>query len=300
MGSGGLLTASGPLMMAANALFGNASFLQMAYNNSAATSPGEMLGIMCAFGNIPYDQVLSKPWISDDPSGLCYRSRREPRDDDRADDTISQLLATWTSYFGEAYSARDLLEIGMFLVNRAMLERTIAGEGFLYAREIYSSPGTLFAKPTKNLASTIGISILIGLQTVGLAAVVWYSRKAPTWTSTFDSMAMARLGRAMKDGDLPPFGPVTEQDKLKLRKVNALVGIVGSREPEDDGEASAMKPADQTTVHAFDSESTSSTHPRKIRLGLGGEGKIDSSHAPPRKMGRWRKNKSRTQAGSLA
>lgn len=265
--------------MAANALFGNASFLQMAYNDSAATSPGEMLGIMCAFGNIPFDQVLSKPWISDGPSGLCYRSRTEPRADERADDAISQLLATWTSYFGEEYSARDLLEIAMFLTNRAMLERTIAGEGVLHAREIYSSPGTLFAKPTKNLASTITISILIGLQTLGLAAVVWYARKAPTWTATFDSMAMTRLGRAMKDGDLPPLGPVTDEDKLELRKVNALMGIIDSHDVEDDGGASAMKPADQTTVHAFDSQSTSSTQPRKIQLGLGGEGRINRSHA---------------------
>jgi hypothetical protein len=287
-------------MMAANALFGNASFLQMAYNSSAAMSPGEMLGVMCAFGNMLFDQVSKRPGTVDKPNKICYRTRRQPMDDDRADDDISQLLATWTSYFGETYVARDLLEIALFLVNRATLEKTIAGEGFLFAREIYSAPGTLFAKPTKSLASTIGISILIGLQTAGLVAAVWYSRKAPTWTATFDSMAMARIGRAMKDGDLPPFGPATDWDKLKLRKVNALVGIVDSREPEGDEETSAMKPADQTTVHAFDNESTSLTRPRKIQLGLGGEGKINRSHAPPSKMRRWRKNKSKTQEGSLA
>lgn len=83
----------------------------------------------------------------------------------------------------------------MFLVNRATLGKTIDGEGPLLAHEIYTAAGTLVAEPTKNLASTIVISILIGLQTVGLGDVVWYFRKASTWTATFDSMAIARTGK---------------------------------------------------------------------------------------------------------
>jgi hypothetical protein len=71
----------------------------------------------------------------------------------------------------------------------------------------------------------ITISILIFLQSVGLTAAVWYSRKAPTWTATFDSIALAQIGRAMKAEDLLPIGPVSDKDRATLSEVNTLVGI---------------------------------------------------------------------------
>lgn len=84
----------------------------------------------------------------------------------------------------------------------------------------------------------------------------------------------------MKDRDLPPLVPVTDKDRLKLRNVNALVGIVDRHELEDnDGEASAKKLAEHVTAHAIDSESTDLPHSCNIQLGLGGEA-IVSSYLP--------------------
>ena len=265
-------------MMAADALFGNKSFLQLAHVNSSSASPGEMLGIMCVHGDIPFSEVLGMIGLllqTRDPRSVCQRSMSDPEeDDDDATRDIGQLLASWFYNFETSYNAMDLLEMTMFLVNRATLERTVVGEADL-ARPIYYSEGTLFAKPVMSLGYVIALSVLIGLQTAGLVAAVWYARKVPTWTATFDSMAMARLGRAMKEEDLPPFGPVTDQDRRKLTKTNALIGIVNS-------------------------ESADSTQSCKVQLGLGGEGKVDRTHAPARKTKRWRKRKGKIQEERLA
>lgn len=50
----GRISASGPLMMAANALFGNTSFLQLAYTNSTTMPSTELLKTICNYGEIPF------------------------------------------------------------------------------------------------------------------------------------------------------------------------------------------------------------------------------------------------------
>jgi hypothetical protein len=41
-------------------------------------------------------------------------------------------------------------------------------------RPIYTSPGLLLVKPSKTLAGTIIVSVLIAMQLVGLGILVWY------------------------------------------------------------------------------------------------------------------------------
>lgn len=208
-----------------------------------------------------------------------------PPSEEFADRQVGRILGIWISYFAFPYDARDLLDMALFLVNRAVLQKTVSGATDQYARPVWTSPGTVFEKPSVSLGSTIGISVLIFLQSVGLAAAVWYSRKAPTWTATFDSMALARIGRAMKAGDLPPIGPVSEKDRARLSEVNALVGIADGG-AESGGTIIAMKGASEQTFgdagdagDALPPETMDSRSSGRIRLTLGGAGNIDDSHA---------------------
>lgn len=228
-------------MTAADALFGNASFLQLAYTNATAMPSVELLKTICNYGDIPFTQLTGTALShAEAAESYCRAIWDESPSEEEADRQVGRILGIWISYFATPYDARDLLDMALFLANRAVLWKTVSRATDTYARPVWTSPGTVFAKPSVSLGSMVGISILIFLQSVGLATAVWYSRTASTWTATFDSMAMARIGRAMKAEDLPPIGPVSGKDRARLSEVNAPVGIADAGE-ESGSTIRAMK-----------------------------------------------------------
>lgn len=119
----------------------------------------------------------------------------------------------------------------MYYANRAVLIKTASSTGTLYARSIYASGGTILIKPVfRGLASMIVLTIFIAAQCAGLIFLAWYIYQVPTWASGLDAAAVARIGRTMKDDELPPIGSFTEKDEKKLKKVNGLIGVVAGRE----------------------------------------------------------------------
>ena len=277
----GFVPASGPLMTAANALFGNNSFFQLISANSSSMNAEQTLVAICEYGDIPFSQLIHDGDAKYYEIGAeCSNMRLAIGDSAEAanpDLEIDRILNSWIRKFETPTEAEYLLDITMYLANEATLRKAIAGTYEFKARPIFTSGGTTFAKPTKTLGATIAISILIFLQVVGLAAMVWYADSVPTWAPTLDAMAVARIGRAMGDGELPPIGPVSEVDRQKLRKVDALVGVASGYH---DGEMSSTPGSSTEDERGPAGHLSGPLNGSAVQLGLGAGGLITRDLAP--------------------
>jgi hypothetical protein len=85
---------------------------------------------------------------------------------------------------------------------------------------MYFSAGKPVLKPTMTIASMLGQSLLVFLQVLG--RLFWLDTSTlRRWTPTLDSMAVARISKAMEDDVLSPIGPVTRPMDEKLKGVDA-------------------------------------------------------------------------------
>jgi len=130
-------------------------------------------------------------------------------------------------------NAEGLLAVSMFVSNRALLTLYSPEAGSYDTpigtiwRFIYASPGVALQKPILSKRALIVLSVLIGLQLLGLTYLAYYLYRVPTWSDQLDAMAMARIGASLHDRDvLPAIGPVSKEDLTALQTVGALVGIV--------------------------------------------------------------------------
>lgn len=245
----------GPLTMSALALFGNGSWLDtvlkytanMSYTDN--TNKGTDLWQSTCRG-MPFGRLRSMGI-----NGLMgYRGHdfvsacRFQEDDNLIDrpnsyDDLMLLAHDLVTHFSVSkdlglINAENLWSISMFVANRALLtffSPDVDPYNFLSnGRQIYTSPGVLVQKPVLSNAAIIVLSILISLQLLGLACLVRYIRSAPTWSSQLDSMALVRIGATLGErGVLPPIGPVEKEDYAVLETVQALVGIVESKECDE-------------------------------------------------------------------
>lgn len=287
-GAGDYIPVPGPLMTAALALFGNGSFLNLVADDPTKMKPIQTLSTMCKYGDFPFSQLISVYSSSQLHPSACWQLGQKMDDEpDLVAHRINDAVAAFFSYFDNPPDAQFLLEMAVFLANEATLRKAVTGTGSMQARKIYFSPGTLFAKPSKSLATTIAISILIFLQLSGLAMLVWYTNRVPTWAASLDAVTVAQIGRAMKDGELPPIGPVQESDRERLCGVDALVGV-------------AEHENERRFTSDFDGAGTSGTvgPATGVQLALGGQGLITRDLAPGRQEARWRR-KATTEGGSV-
>jgi hypothetical protein len=82
------------------------------------------------------------------------------------------------------------------------------------------------------------MSVLIGLQLLGLGYLTYHLYRVPSWSDQLDAMAMARIGASLHhQGVLPAIGPVSKQDPDALQTVGGLIGIV-EKSPRRDSSAS--------------------------------------------------------------
>ena len=245
----------GPLTMSALALFGNGSWLDTVFKYTANMShtddtndstdlwqitcrgmPFGKMQSMDTIGLLGYQghDVVSKCRFQEDDSLM---NRQNSYDDLMllAHDIMTHL--TPSKNVG-LENVEKLLSISMFVANRALLtfyspdvDRSSVLEN---GRLIYSSPGVLIQKPVLSRAAIIALSILIGIQILGLGYLTRYIRSAPTWCAQLDSMALVRIGADLgKRQFLPPLGPVDKKDFEALETIQALVGIVESKECDE-------------------------------------------------------------------
>ncbi|CAN9373052.1 unnamed protein product [Alternaria sp. RS040] len=179
---------------------------------------------------------------------------------------------------------QNLLEVAMFVANRAILTLVSTDSG-LTGRQIYTSPGVVVPKPVLSRSSVIIMSVLIGLQLLGLGYLAHYLYRVPSWSDQLDAMAIARIGASLDhQGVLPAIGPVSKEDLVTLQTVGGLIGIV-ERSPCHESSATEsvlldMAAADDSAVEL--QRLTSSEEARKsvkddttnVKLELGASGPI--------------------------
>ena len=140
----------------------------------------------------------------------------------------------------------------MFVANQAFI--TMASPEFGPAnappqgRLIYASPGTAVQKPSLSRTAGVVLSVLIGLQLLGLGYLTYYLYRIPSWTYQLDAMAMARIGASLHDrGVLPAIGSVSKDDIAALQTVGGLIGIVEKRQRRDSSTTTFVLPGLATT-----------------------------------------------------
>ena len=212
---------SGPLMMAALALFGNTTFFHTAANTTVESRVRAAKDV-CQSGRIPFYVYANQYGPGKDIVMTCSESavrsyeQGEDGDDDRWDDLMSKLVGGFMQTMQEPSDAQKILEVTMFFANEALLSGTAQTEAYVYSRNIYSAPGYQVLKPRKTLGGIISISILIALQALGLLLLLRFIYSVPTWTGSFDADAVVQIA-----------GQLREQGQgLDIASASGLVGVV--------------------------------------------------------------------------
>jgi hypothetical protein len=256
----------GPLMTSALALFGETSWLSTAvkyvsnhtYNATSHYNDdyyknfswplfcrGMPFSTLWASDSMAFnDRSLGNSsanfvgWCADFDKYMFERTS-EVEDRELLQITHGFLTAFSPGYSGELGSEHrslnnpeNLLSSAMFVANRAILtllspdvSRSKARE--LTGRLVYTSPGVIVQKPILSRTNLIILSVLIGLQLLGLSYLTYYLYRVPSWSDQLDAIAMARIGASLTDqGVLPALGPVSKEDLATLQTVGGLIGIV--------------------------------------------------------------------------
>ncbi|KAJ8116922.1 hypothetical protein ONZ43_g4328 [Nemania bipapillata] len=225
----------GPLMVSAEVIFGNYSFVQFLANNITEMSPLQAYASVCEHGNIPFSQVgyLS---TSAGPTSLdyCYNAAGDVYSSlnggsyaspQALNTDLTTILAAHTATFSNTDIAEYALKISTYLANRALLINTASNEQPFGPRPIYYSPGLAFPQLIVNKPSVIIITILIASQLVGLLLLTRFIYSVPAWTSTLNALEVAQIGKALPIDDWPPLGEVTATETKRLIDIDALIGI---------------------------------------------------------------------------
>ncbi|PWY83250.1 hypothetical protein BO94DRAFT_495556 [Aspergillus sclerotioniger CBS 115572] len=233
------LYAAGPLMTSALALFGNQSFFSVARNATNSSTARSALSSICLFDAIPFTRLDSEGFSTalDTCSELQWMLDNE--DNDVFYLQLMYTVYTWIASFSENQTATTALNIATYFANEAVLTNT-AAQGYTHnSREIYFDSGTVLIRPRWTLAGVITVSILIGLQVLGLCLIIAYCYSVPTWTGSFDAFAMLRMGAELQRVQHVRFAGIRDTDKrdlAALTRIDGLVGVVDNheqREPEE-------------------------------------------------------------------
>ncbi|KAM7189472.1 hypothetical protein V8F33_010055, partial [Rhypophila sp. PSN 637] len=227
----------GPLTLAARAMFGQGSFYDISQRISA--------------------DVPDRATWSDMLSGSCpYPFQRHPKldydcSDEKSQDDESEhwgaygvvkllksLVPEWASY--TSYPSRDsvraweVLDSALYLANKAVMDLAIVEiDGFESQRperlSIFHTEGVAVRQFDMSGRAMASMSALLGLQVLGILALLCYMYRLPAWTSTLDALAVARIAHQLKDGNLlrtMGLRKPTETEIKKLREVDSLIGVV--------------------------------------------------------------------------
>ncbi|KAJ3463867.1 hypothetical protein MRS44_008653 [Fusarium solani] len=229
----------GPLMTAGLAMLGNTSFFRLA-NVSAEQFNNQTARQICDQVRLPFTRLTSSGFP--DPVSICddWGLQRD------RDNNVLDLLGRYFMFLGSDNTTQNALNIAMYFANEALL--TTAAD-----RPLYSNPGYMISKPKKSLAGLIVITILIGLQAIGLCLLMAFIYSTPTWTDDLDADALTQIGAQLKDLD-------------EIMSRSQVCGLVGTVEDRGNDETSS--------VRASSTEEARVQARRPFHLSLGGEGII--------------------------
>ena len=222
------------------ALFGNSSFF-WAVQHATESNYTDVLRNVCS-GSVPFPKAI--PSFTDYGSlslvQACAYVNLGPGYGP-PETSLTNLMASFVGMFANANVARAVLGTAMFAANEALLTTTGAQGWLSFSRSIYSSAGYEIEKPVKSIAAIVVVSVLLLVQVAGVVALAAYNASFPTWTTTLDALAMAKIGRELQDnGGLVPLGV---RDEHGLRFVaNGPEGVIGVVEGDADSTADDKTP----------------------------------------------------------
>lgn len=275
-------------MVAAEALFGNFSMLQFLSDTTLNLTSTQALLAMCQHGNPPFSRLTAFTYTNTFLIGdRCRNIAAHLQGTDRyrgadpiymADTLLLSLMQPFVSN-GSEDVAEYLLSIAMYLANEAVLTETVKVAIGDTKRPIYFSPGKLVLKPKIDKISLIVLSVLVGLQVLGLVVLTWYIYSMPTWAPALDAVALARIGKDLDDTVLPPLGPVTKEMEKRLADVDGLVGVMPSSvERGTSGIVGGDEYVDRDGVHVLHTLDANGletgTRRARVVLGRGGDGLV--------------------------
>lgn len=221
-------------------MFGNTTFFRLA-NVSAEESNNQSTRQICEQMRLPFTRLSFSDFP--DPSSICDEWRLQ-----QDEDYTLEFLGRYFMFLGADNTMQNVLNIAMYFANEALL--TTAAD-----RTLYTHPGRMISKPKKSLAGLVVITILVGLQAVGLCLLMAFIYSTPTWTHDLDADALTQIGAQLKDSDAI----------MSRSQVCGLVGTVENRDNDD-----------TSSVRASSTEEARVQARRPFHLGIGGEGVISS------------------------
>ncbi|KAH7322805.1 hypothetical protein B0I35DRAFT_188452 [Stachybotrys elegans] len=226
----------GPLITAVLAMFGNSSFLHSAQAATSDETRISTLEALCAQKSTPFYNFVWRWSTAHCPSD----GRIHPNE-------LNDLVANFFLGMGDPFTTSKALEAASYLANEALLrEATTLGS----PREINSAPGRTVIKPRQSSTAIVVISVLVGVEAMGLLLLGIFIYSKPTWTATLDTRSMLSLGLTF------------DQETYDISKASGLVGVMEGK--SDDGQ--------MTQGWALPLSSHPSFTP--IRVGLGRVGAI--------------------------
>ncbi|RFN49823.1 hypothetical protein FIE12Z_5884 [Fusarium flagelliforme] len=246
------LPTPGPLMTAALAWFGNGSFFDTIRSSDKASYNATMSDL-CGQSALPFFGLMGRSsdttwcnslWQSD-------RSRGElPFNDDSWVPAMENLLGNYFVELRDEKQSERFLEMAMFFANEALLANSgTPKEG----RAIYYNQGRSITKPKFSVGAILTVSVLLGLQALGLCFLMSFILHSPTWTNTLDADALAQIGGQLKEWGEP---------RPELTQIPGVIGLERARHIAETSSVRLSTPNDD------------STRLSNIHLGLGAEGLI--------------------------
>ncbi|PYH93436.1 hypothetical protein BO71DRAFT_420098 [Aspergillus ellipticus CBS 707.79] len=217
--------ALGPLLTATMALFGPSTFFADRANSTPTLNTTSASVSECS-DPVPFSYI-SETTTNDNtnwrytPLGSCASPSNTPSFND-LNAWLTQLFANYD------YPETDnVFTQAAFFANKANLGRASTVQG--YSRILFKDEGTgvdIFRIRPWAIAF---ISVIIGLHILGLVALTIYAGHHPTWTESFDSLAMLRIGAHIAQRKdlgtaLPLLGPVRCDETGMLDHLDGFVG----------------------------------------------------------------------------
>lgn len=228
--------AVGPLSIAAHALFGEDSFFDLANN---ITNPDSSLSdTLCRLSPIPLQRTHASlrrcepgwgPYATNVPSQ--YATNFTNWADDRVFGLLDLITTERRPKSGP--DADNPLSTAMYHAAQAVLEAAAVPRGssnFDRPNQIWRAEGLEVRTHVVSRAAQVVVSVLMGLQVLGILALLWYCYMMPTWTDTLDAFALARLlGQwGQRTGGLFPedgLWELTAEQREAMAVTDALVGV---------------------------------------------------------------------------
>ena len=268
----------GPLLTSVLAIFGPNTFFDIV-SKSSNYNVTKYSGLSLAFCHQLYfpfrllqfeDVGLEVPSSGSSLSGWdvqtiaadCFNEHNAQNEEPTTPDLLRAFM-NWMPNFADSSSANAAFTLTAYAVHKRLFTPSN-----LDVNNIEAAAGRSYERPDVSNAGVVIVSLLLGLQLLGLGLLALYAQRRPVWTETLDASAVIRLGvQLAKSKDLThgstAIGLGTSKDEI-IPYLDQVEGWVGA----DGGEI----------VH--DSSSSDHNKDEQIqRLVLGGEVPVRAGRA---------------------